>query len=220
MGCVCLFCCFRSCPPDIIAIVGIISNFVSFVFLIWAIADLSWKKDGAKSLFIISLILMTVSLILFVIVFIFQRLRKGPNQIRYNKLGKYFCLLIILLCILTLIFIVIAAIMEICHLKDLKDVPTHDWAALYVSSIFTLIACIMVILCANILYKIFNDNILTTVADQQYGIRNAVNQNSITHLPNIASNNVVITGNNVGTNPPMMENNQPYPVNIQHNEQI
>jgi len=220
MGCVCLFCCFRTCSPDIIAVVGLVSNFISFAFLIWAIADLSWKRDGAKSLYIISLILMSVSFILFLLVFIFQRLRKGPNQLTYNKLAKYFCLLIILLCILTFIFIIIGGIMEICHLKDLKNVPDHDWAALFVPSILTLISCIMVILCANILYKIFNENILTSVADQQFGIRNAVNQNSITYVPNMAQDNVVITGNNVGAIPPKMENNQPYPVNIQPNVQV
>ena len=46
--------------------------------------------------------------------------------------------------------------------KDIpgKFFPSHEWAAVFVPSIIALAALVFMILCANILYKIFGDNLL------------------------------------------------------------
>ena len=53
MGCIGLFCCFKDMRPNVIALVGLVANFIAFVFLIWALADLPWFRNGQSSLYYI-----------------------------------------------------------------------------------------------------------------------------------------------------------------------
>ena len=201
MGCIGLFCCFKDMRPNVIALVGLVANFIAFVFLIWALADLPWFRKGPKALYIISFILITLCLIGFIVILIFLNLRAGPHYMTYNTVGKILCLAIAVMSILTFLFLLIGGIIQLVDMADIKGLPSHDWAALFVPTIFGLIATVIMALCANILYKIFNDNILTTVTYQQHVIQNVVVQNSTTTIPN-TTQNVVITGNNAGTLPP------------------
>ena len=141
MGCIPLFCCLKDFSDNIIAIIALVANAISFIFFIWAIADLLWIRNGPKALFIISFILIILCLICVILVFIFILFRNGPNYMTFNKLGKYICLAIILLCILTFLFVLIGGIIEICDLKDIKGLPSHDWAALFVPGIFSFPYC-------------------------------------------------------------------------------
>ncbi len=220
MGCTPLVCCLKDFSANLIALIALVFNVISFGFFIWAIADLLWIRNGPKVLFIISFVLITLCLICIIILFIFINFRKGPNYMIYNNIGKYICLAIILLCILTFILIIIGGIIEICDLKDIKGLPSHDWAALFVPGIFSLIACVVIAWCANALYKIFNENILTTISAHIYNMQNPINQNSVTTIPNTTDNNVVITGNNNGVIPPMIQNSQPNPVVVQQSTPI
>ena len=215
MGCTPLLCCFKDFKANIIAIIALVFSVISFGFFIWAIADLLWVRNGPKVLFIISFVLITLCLICILILFIFITFRSGPNYMIFNNVGKYICLAIILLCILTFILVIIGGIIEICDLKDIQGVRSHEWAALFVPGIFSLIACVVIALCANALYKIFNENILTTISAHIYNMQNPINQNSITTIPNMSDNNVVINGNNAGAIPPMIQDNQSYPVIVQ-----
>lgn len=98
-----------------------------------------------------------------------------------------------------------------------KDIHSHEWAAAIIPGIIGFIAAVVIALCLNVLYKIFKENILTSI--NEYQINNSknvvVNNNSMSTIPNITQNQVVITGNSVGVIPPMVENPKTYPVNIQ-----
>ena len=213
MGCTPLFCCFKDFNDILISIIALVANAISFIFFIWAIADLIWIRNGPKALFIISFVLIILCLICVIIVFIFILIRNGPNNMTFNNLGKYICLAIIILCILIFLFTLIGGIIEICDLKDIKGLSSHEWAALFVPGIFSLIASVVIALCANVLYKRFNDPVNLPQPNNQ----NPINQNSVTTISNIQGNNVVISGNSAAAIPPNMQNIQPNHVIVQQN---
>ena len=94
------------------------------------------------------------------------------------------------------------------------NIPAHDWKAVTVPGYLTFVATVIIALCANVLYKIFNDNIITSVLS--YQSNPVINQNSMTTIPNVTSPSpVIITGNNAGVVPPPIVNNpQNFPVYI------
>ena len=222
MGCAPLFCCFKNCRPNSIAFTALIVNVIAFAFLIWGLADIEFSRNSAKALYIIAFIFLALSLIALILILIFLNLRNGPSYITFNNIGKILCLLIILFCIIAIILFVIAEIFLIYDYDDLekmlgkgRNIPRHDWAAVILPGILGIISSVIVALCANVLYKIFNDNILTTVSAYQNNPVN-LNQISTTTVPNITQDQVVVTGNNVGAVPPMVPNNQPqFPVYVQ-----
>ena len=219
MGCLSLFCCFKSMRPNVIAVIAIISNLIAVAFLIWGLADLFWFRKGRKALYIISFVLLCLTLILLAIILVFLNLRNGPNFMTINKVGKIICLLIIGLCILAFIFLLIDEILILIDYNDFEDslgpgrnIPSHDWAAAILPGILGLIASVFVSLCANVLYKIFNDNILTSFDVYQNNNPMNINQNSMTTIPNVQNPVVVVSGNNSGIIPPTNPYNQPKPV--------
>ena len=219
MGCLSLFCCFKSMRPNVIALIAIISNLIAVAFLIWGLADLIWYRKGRKALYIISFVLLCLTLILLVIIIVFLNLRIGPNFMTIYKVGKIICLLIIGLCILAFIFLLISEILILIDYNDIEDllgpgrnISSHDWAAAILPGILGLIASVIVSLCANVLYKIFNDNILTSFDIYQNNNPMNINQNSMTTIPNVQNPVVVVSGNNSGMIPPTNPYNQPKPV--------
>ena len=122
-------------------------------------------------------------------------------------------------CILALIFLLIAEILILKDYNDFEDIlgpgrniPSHDQAAAILPGILGLIASVIVSLCANVLYKIFNDNILTSFDIYQNNNPMNINQNSMTTIPNVQNPVVVVSGNNSGMIPPTNPYNQPKPV--------
>ena len=219
MGCLSLFCCFKSMRPNVITLIAIISNLIAVAFLIWGLADLLWYRKGRKALYIISFVLLCLTLILLVIIIAFLNLRIGPNFMTIYKVGKIICLLIIGLCILAFIFLLISEILILIDYNDIEDllgpgrnISSHDWAAAILPGILGLIASVIVSLCANVLYKIFNDNILTSFDIYQNNNPMNINQNSMTTIPNVQNPVVVVSGNNSGMIPPTNPYNQPKPV--------
>ena len=209
MGCISLFCCFRNLQPKIIAITALITNIICVAFLIWAIADLHWIfHTHQKVLYIISFVIYIVLLILVIIVLVLIFLRQGGKNLTINNIGKMLCLLIIVLCAVGFILLLIGYIFE---LKDYADIekhekerifPDHDWTAAILPGLLAFINSIITSLCANVLYKIFNDDILTSVLAYQNAYPVNVNQNSITNIPN---QDVIVTGNNAGIMPPIYQ---------------
>ena len=208
MGCISLFCCFRNLQPKVIAITALITNIICVAFLIWAIADLLWINKRQKVLYIISFVIYIVLLILVIIVLVLILIRQGGKNLTINNIGKLLCLLIIALCIIGFILLLIGYIFE---LKDYADIekhvpgqyfPDHDWTAAILPGLLAFINSIITALCANVLYKIFNDDILTSVLAYQNAYPVNVNQNSITNIPN---QDVIVTGNNAGIMPPIYQ---------------
>jgi len=219
MGITPLFCCFRNYRPNCIALTAFICNLITFAFLIWGLCDIGFRK-GEKAIYIIGFILLTISLIAIIGVFILLNLRNTSNYLTFNKIGKILCLIIIICCIIAFILFLIATICIIKNYADIEDsiekyygydydIPAREWCAAIIPGILALISSIIIALCANILYKIFNDNIFTSVIGAQPNPI-ILNQNSMTTIPNINNQSpVIISGNNAGILPPMITNPPP-----------
>jgi hypothetical protein len=205
-----LFCCFRGLGPKISAITGLGASVLSFAFLIWGLADLWFKRTGVHVLYIITFVLVILALVGFALLFVFLMMTV-PRAI--NNLGRIICLVIIMICVLAFIFMLISWIILIVYYadlrKDLKDIgsdetiPSHDWAAVFVPSLITLIVLPLMALVANYLYKEFTDRM---------NLNPTPTQNTIPTIPNISQPEINL---NINGPVPPMGNNVPYPVPIQ-----
>ena len=213
MGMEALFCCFRGLGPKISAITGLGASVLSFAFLIWGLADLWFKRKGVHALYIITFVLVILALVGFALLFVFLMM---TGQRAINNLGRTICLVIIMICVLAFIFMLISWIILIVYYadlrKDLKDIgsdetiPSHDWAAVFVPSLITLIVLPLMALVANYLYKEFTDRMNLNPTPYP------VTQNTIPTIPNISQPEINL---NINGPVPPMGNNVPYPVPIQ-----
>ena len=166
MGIAPLFCCFSGKSPNCIVLTGLAASFIALSFLLWGLADLWFDRDGALAIYIIAFIFICISLVGFVLLYIFLNIRKPECTKTFYSIGRIICLIIFIICIIAFVFMLTAFIILIVDYADVeKDMPgkffpSHEWAAVFVPSIIALAALVFMILCANILYKIFGDNLL------------------------------------------------------------
>ena len=166
MGIAPLFCCFSGKSPNCIVLTGLAASFIALSFLLWGLADLWFDRDGALAIYIIAFIFICISLVGFVLLYIFLNIRKPECTRTFYSIGRIICLIIFITCIIAFVFMLTAFIILIVDYADVeKDMPgkffpSHEWAAVFVPSIIALAALVFMILCANILYKIFGDNLL------------------------------------------------------------
>ena len=166
MGIAPLFCCFSGKSPNCIVLTGLAASFIALSFLLWGLADLWFDRDGALAIYIIAFILICISLVGFVLLYIFLNIRKPECTRTFYSIGRIICLIIFIICIIAFVFMLTAFIILIVDYADVeKDMPgkffpSHEWAAVFVPSIIALAALVFMILAANILYKIFGDNLL------------------------------------------------------------
>ena len=204
MGMEALFCCFRGLGPKISAITGLGASVLSFAFLIWGLADLEFKRKGVHALYIITFVLVILALIGFALLFVFL-MKIGPRAI--NNLGRTICLVIIMICVLAFIFMLISWIILIVYYAGTdKTIHSHEWAAVFVPSLITLIVLPLMALVANYLYKEFTDRMNLNPTPYP------VTQNTIPTIPNISQPEINL---NINGPVPPMGNNVPYPVPIQ-----
>ena len=212
MGMAPLFCCFRSQQPNCMALTGLAASIVAFAFMIWGLADLWFDRKGVEAIYIIAFILVCISLVAFIIIFIFLNLRKTESYRTINNIGRIFCLVILIMCFVAFIFLLVAFIILIVDYADVeKEIPgqffpSHEWAAVFVPSILGLICLVIMALAANILYKVFYDNAMAT----PYPVH--ITQNSMTTTPNPPQPVIFPVTNGPAYPTP---NNVPYPVTIQ-----
>ena len=213
MGIQALFCCFRNLSSKITAITGIGASALSFAFLIWGLADIYFEKKGVHAIYIISFVLVILSMIGFILLLIFLII-KGTRAI--NNLGRIICLIILFMCVIAFIFILISWIILIVDYADLNselknyyppsEIPSSEWAAIFVPSLITLIALPVMALAANVLYKEFANRISLNPTPYP------VNQNTIPSIPNITQPEIIP---NLNKPVPPVGNYVPYPVPIQ-----
>ena len=212
MGMAPLFCCFRSQQPNCMALTGLAASIVAFAFMIWGLADLWFDRKGVEAIYIIAFILVCISLVAFIIIFIFLNLRKTESYRTINNVGRIFCIVILIMCFVAFIFLLVAFIILIVDYADVeKEIPgqffpSHEWAAVFVPSILGLICLVIMALAANILYKVFYDNVMAT----PYPVH--ITQNSMTTTPNPPQPVIFPVTNGPAYPTP---NNVPYPVTIQ-----
>ena len=157
MGIAPLYCFFLDKSPNCMVLTGLITSFVAFAFLVLGLADLWFKKDVVLLIYIIAFVFVCLSLVSFVLLFVFINLRKSEYTKYFYTLGKIICVIIFIICIIAFIFLLVAFIILIVDYVDVeKDIPgqffpNHEWAAAFVPSILTIIFFVFMILAANIL---------------------------------------------------------------------
>ena len=211
MGVASLYCCFKNMPHNIVVFAGLGASALSFIFMIWGLADLWFNRKGVQAIYIITFVLICLCLLGFIGLLIFLYIASNNRAI--NNLARIFCLVIIIMCGLAFIFILISFIILIVDYVDLEkdygpgqQISSHDWAAVFVPSIITLVALPIMALVANYLYKVFTDKLNTG----PYPVN--VTSTTVPTIPNLTQPGIF--PNNNGPVPPMV-NNVPYPVPIQ-----
>ena len=211
MGASAFFCCFNNRSNNCVSFTSTAANIISLGLLIWGLIDIEFAiKKGSKALYIISFVLICILLLLNLIVFILLNIRSPQSQRTIGNIGKMICLVIIALCVLALIFHIIAFILILVKYVDVekdwpvKFWPTSDWFAIFVPTVLTIIALIIIAKAANYLYKKFIDKI---------NFAN-IGQNSMTTSPNVVQPGL-FPNNNIAPNPSYEVTVQQSGVNIQ-----
>ena len=235
MGVAPLFCCFNNQQPNCMAFTGLGASFLSFAFLIWGLADLDFKREGVQAIYIISFILVILCMLAFIALLIFLNLRKTQAYQTIMNLGRIICLVILCMCGVAFIFMLVAFIIQIVDYAKLRSflkgkednydpewanhisydhddlglptgIKSHEWAAIFVPSLITLICLVVMALVANILYKVFYDymNPNTTIVN--------TTSNTIPTVPSVPQPGIFP---NVNGPVPPVANYAPYPVTIQ-----
>jgi uncharacterized membrane protein YbhN (UPF0104 family) len=234
MGVAPLFCCFNNQQPNCMAFTGLGASFLSFAFLIWGLADLDFKRKGVQAIYIISFILVILCMLAFIALLIFLNLRKTQAYQTIMNLGRIICLVILCMYGVAFIFMLVAFIIQIVDYAKLRSflkgkeddydytwanhisadfnddgtvsIKSHEWAAIFVPSLITLICLVVMALVANILYKVFYDymNPNTTIVN--------TTNNTIPTVPTVPQPGIFP---NVNGPVPPVANYAPYPVTIQ-----
>lgn len=151
MGISPLFCCFNNQQPKCLAGTGIVASFLAFVFLIWGVADLEFKRTGVQAIYIIAFIFVILILLAYIALLIFLIMKKSGSYKKIMNLGRIICLAILVLTCIAFIFLLIAWIILLVDysklhsfLKDLRndevdedeDREQYDWG-IYVSGVLT-----------------------------------------------------------------------------------
>jgi len=202
MGITALFCCFKDKGPVCPSVIGLISSIISFAFFLWTMVwDNFFPKDSEDVLLSIIFIITCVLIVLFIIVLVISILKR-PTCGQAGKIISIIIFALSIICwILTLIYFIIT-------LKDYANKEKHetgdfftvsDWSVIIVPCIFAFLLLILVILCANYLYRAFFELSETP----SFPVNQITESNN---YPNIAQ-------------PGMLSNKAPgLPVNIQQSE--
>ena len=199
MGVESCFCCFINMDPGCLSLTGTASNIIILGFMLWGILDLDFVKNVAKALYITSFVLFCLCLIFYLIIF-FIIIKRCQGAKSINSFGKILCLLIPGLSFLASIFLIIGFIIELVeHVKMEDDIPgkfysTREWASLIVPLILGYIGFIIMVLCANVLYRKFGD----WKKSELIGVN--ISQNSMSTIPSALNPGVFPNNNGVDYN--------------------
>ena len=108
MGVSPMFCCFNKQEAKCVTATGLAASVLAFAFLTWGVADLEYKRDGVKAIYIIAYIFVILILLAFIFLFIILAMQKSNNYRTMMNLGKIICLAILGLTGIAFIFLLIA----------------------------------------------------------------------------------------------------------------
>ena len=143
MGVSPVFCCFNNQKPKCVITTGLVASILAFAFLTWGVADLAFKRDGVKVIYIFAFILVIFILLGFISLFILLSMKKSNSYRTMMNFGKIICLLILGFSGVAFIFLFIAWIILLVDysnlhsfLKDLRndeldddeDLDDYSWA--------------------------------------------------------------------------------------------
>ena len=200
MGASPLFCCFKNMKPSHVAITGLVSSLIGVAFLIWGVVDCKWYNllfhsyiKAMKVLYIIGFVALILVFGLFIGILVSTC---GDN--RLNKVGRILCIAVLILCAIHFLFILISQSVNLSEYKKLEKaikglslkIPTHDWVSASVPGFVSILFGVVAALCANYLYKVFNEGDI-------YEVNQESNINNPQIVPNIFNQNQIPNNNNV-----------------------
>jgi hypothetical protein len=160
MGVAPLFCCFKDMKPLVVTIIGLVATVISFAFYIWILADILYKNQSVKGLYITVFVFLILIMICFIVLLIFLLVK----NVAFGLIGKIICLVILGLCALSFIFLIIAWAINLDLYRDLNKLDDglylfggRDWACIILPEIIAFIVFVLDALCANYLYKFFSN---------------------------------------------------------------
>ena len=121
MGVSPMFCCFNKQEPKCVTATGLAASVLAFAFLTWGVADLEFKRDGVKAIYIIAYIFVILILLAFIFLFIILVMQKSNNYRTMMNLGKIICLAILGLTGIAFIFLLIAWIILLVDYSKLHS---------------------------------------------------------------------------------------------------
>ena len=131
MGVSPFFCCFNNQQPKFVTATGLAASILAFAFLVWGVADLEFKRDGVKAIYIIAFILVILILLGFIFLFILLSMQKSNSYKTMMNLGKIICLLILCFTGIAFIFLLIAWIILLVDYSKLnsflKDIRNGEY---------------------------------------------------------------------------------------------
>ena len=154
MGCAPLFCCFKYIKPSTLGIIGLIPSILSFSLLIWGMVIVLFSGDGVKAVYDTAFIIIILCFIIFIILLIFLNLRNNNRSI--SNVGRIICIVALILSIISFILLLVVTIkILVDYGKSDVSLSAHEWIALIIPSLISLISLIVMALIANIYIKCF-----------------------------------------------------------------
>ena len=121
MGVSPLMCCLSSQQPKCLSATGLAAGILAFAFFIWGIADLEFKRRGVMVIYIMTFTFFIFLMLGFVILFILSNLQNSHTYKAMMNVGRYICLLILVLTVIAFIFLLIAWIILLVDYSKLKS---------------------------------------------------------------------------------------------------
>ena len=232
MGVSPLMCCLSSQQPKCLSATGLAAGILAFAFFIWGIADLEFKRRGVMVIYIMTFTFFIFLMLGFVILFILSNLQNSHTYKAMMNVGRYICLLILVLTVIAFIFLLIAWIILLVdysklksYLKDRKGkydkIKDQDYFWAYpLDDIDTegkivghewgavivpgIIGLIALIVIALVANALYKMFFDTYTSGTQYPVTTGYNPNSASPLPNITQPGLFPNTN--GPVPPMGNN--------------
>ena len=232
MGVSPVFCCFNNQQPKCVTATGLVASILAFAFLTWGVADLEFKRDGVKAIYIIAYILVIVILLAFIFLFILLSMQKSNSYRTMMNLGRLICLLVLVFTGIAFIFLLIAWIILLVdysklhsYLKDVRnneadgEDPDYYWRGKlddideknkiigheWAAVIVPgIIGLLALILIALVANALYKMFFDTYTSGTQYPVTTGYNTNSASPLPNITQPGLFPNTN--GPVPPMGNN--------------
>ena len=232
MGVSPLMCCFSSQQPKCLSATGLAAGILAFAFFIWGIADLEFKRRGVMVIYIMTFTFFIFLILGFVILFILSNLQNSHTYKAMMNVGRYICLLILVLTVIAFIFLLIAWIILLVDYSKLKSYlkdnngeydedkdPDYSWAE-PLDDIDTegkivghewgavivpgIIGLLALIVIALVANALYKMFFDTYTSGTQYPVTTGYNPNSASPLPNITQPGLFPNTN--GPVPPMGNN--------------
>lgn len=111
--------------PKCLTINGLTASVLAFAFFIWGIADLEFKRRGIMVIYIMIFTFFIFLFLGFIILFMLSNLKNSNTYKAMMNVGRYICLLILVLTSIAFILLLIAWIFLLVDYSKLRSLLKH-----------------------------------------------------------------------------------------------